>query len=314
MPPILPATRRRRDVSQDRASLSARGGTLGVVCGRYAASRSPEDLVEEITKEGLPVGAPSEVDREQLRPSFNVAPQQAVAAVLVPRAAAERSDARTDEDSDAQVDAHSPQARLRALRWGLVPSWAKDPKVGNRMINARVETVTEKPAYRSLVSSRRCLLPADGWYEWQVVPAERSPTGKARKQPFLMSRLDGGVVALAGLYSWWRDRSVVDDDDPAAWLGTATVLTTDAEPGLRAVHDRMPVVLPPEHWAAWVDRGVAAADALALVDGLPEGRFGAVPVSVAVGNVRNDSPALLARPDDSELVGVVDPGTGQLFG
>jgi putative SOS response-associated peptidase YedK len=204
--------------------------------------------------------------------------------------------------------------RLRAMRWGLVPSWAKDPSIGNRMINARVETVAEKPAYRSLVSSRRCLLPADGWFEWQTVPADRSPTGKARKQPFLMAPPEGGLVGLAGLYSWWRDRDVEDDDDPAAWLGTVTVLTTDAEPALRAVHDRMPVVLPPEHWPAWVSRDVPAEEAMALVGSLPEGRFAAVPVQAAVGNVRNDSPALLERPSDADLAGVVDPLTGQLFG
>ncbi len=273
------------------------------MCGRYAASRNPDDLVEEVIASGLPVAPPSEGDREALVPSYNVAPQQQVAAVMAPRA-----------DAGTGATADEAKARLRAMRWGLVPSWAKDPKVGNRMINARVETVTEKPAYRRLVGSRRCLLPADGWYEWQVVPPERSGTPKARKQPFFMSPVDGGLTGLAGLYSWWRDPDVADEADPAAWLGTVTVLTTDAEPGLRAVHDRMPVVLPAEHWAAWVDRDVPAADALALAAAVPEGRFAAVPVQAAVGNVRNDTPALLSRPDESALVGVVDPMTGQLFG
>ncbi len=275
------------------------------MCGRYAASRNPDDLVEEVSAAGLPVAPPAEDDRQALHPSYNVAPTQRVAAVMAPRPA-----------KDAPAEAQEPPgpARLRAMRWGLVPSWAKDPTVGNRMINARVETVAEKPSYRSLVSSRRCLLPADGWFEWQAVPADRSPTGKARKQPFLMAPPDGGLVGLAGLYSWWRDKDVADDDDPAAWLGTVTVLTTDAEPALRAVHDRMPVVLPPEDWAAWVSRDVPAEDALALVAALPEGRFAAVPVQAAVGNVRNDSPALLERPAEADLAGVVDPATGQLFG
>ena len=268
------------------------------MCGRYAASRDPDDLVEEIEAAGLPV-ALAEADRGALHPSFNVAPTQQVATVLSPRA---------DEGSEPGP------ARLRAMRWGLVPSWATDPKIGNRMINARVETVAEKPAFRSLVASRRCLLPADGWFEWQTVPAERSPAGKARKQPFFMSVPGGGLVALAGLYSWWRDPAVDDPDDPAAWLGTVTVLTTDAEPDLQAVHDRMPVVLPPERWSAWVSRDVAAPEALAVVATLPQGRFAAVPVQPAVGNVRNDSPALLARPADADLVGVVDPSTGALFG
>ncbi|WP_380168849.1 SOS response-associated peptidase [Jannaschia sp. R86511] len=291
------------------------------MCGRYAASRRPEDLVEEVEASGLPVSAPSEADREALAPRWNVAPTQPVAAVMAPRpddgsgsGGGSGSGSGSGSGGDGQAATGAPPARLRAMRWGLVPSWAKDPTVGNRMINARVETVTEKPAFRRLVGSRRCLLPADGWYEWQVVPAERSGTGKARKQPFFMSPLDGGLTGLAGLYSWWRDREVADDDDPAAWLGTVTVLTTAAEPGLRAVHDRMPVVLPAEHWAAWVDRDVPAADALAVVAELPQGRFGAVPVQAAVGNVRNDSPALLARPDADALVGVVDPATGQLLG
>lgn len=275
------------------------------MCGRYAASRNPDDLVEEVVASGLPVAPVADAVREALAPSFNVAPTQQVAAVMAPR---------TEEGAERPDPVDGRPARLRAMRWGLVPSWAKDPTIGNRMINARVETVTEKPAFRRLVGSRRCLLPADGWYEWQVVPAERSTTGKARKQPFFMSPLDGGLTGLAGLYSWWRDPDVADAEDPAAWLGTVTVLTTDAEPGLRAVHDRMPVVLPAEHWAAWVDRDVPAADALAFVGALPQGRFGAVPVAAAVGNVRNDTPALLARPEESDLVGAVDPMTGQVFG
>ncbi|WP_336923259.1 SOS response-associated peptidase [Aquipuribacter sp. SD81] len=270
------------------------------MCGRYAASRSPEDLVEEVLATGVEVAPPSPADREALRPSFNVAPQQQVAALVAPR-----------EDDEA---AGGAPARLRAMRWGLVPSWAKDPSVGNRMINARVETVGEKPAYRSLVGSRRCVLPADGWYEWQAVPAARSGTGKARKQPFFMSPPEGGVVGLAGLYSWWRDADVDDPEDPRAWLGTVTVLTTDAEDALRGVHDRMPVVLPTQAWGRWLDRGVPAADALGLLEDLPVGRFVPRPVQPAVGNVRNDSPALLERPADADLVGVVDPVTGELFG
>lgn len=271
------------------------------MCGRYAASRDPDDLVEEVTDAGVPVAVLTDTDREALKPSYNVAPTQQVAALMAARPV------------EGLPDPGAP-ARLRAMRWGLVPSWAKDPSVGNRMINARVETVAEKPSYRSLVGSRRCLLPADGWYEWQVVPADRSPTGKARKQPFFMAQPDGGLLALAGLYSWWRDKDVADDDDPAAWLGSVTVLTTDAEPALQAVHDRMPVVLPAEHWATWLDREVPAGTALDLLGHLPPDRFSAVPVSAAVGNVRNDSPALLARPDDADLVGVLDPGTGELFG
>ena len=243
-----------------------------------------------------------------LHASYNVAPTQPVATVLAPRPAPE-DDGRPDDGAEPAPP------RLRAMRWGLVPSWAKDPKIGNRMINARVETVAEKPSYRSLVASRRCLLPADGWFEWQTVPADRSPTGKARKQPFLMAPADGGLVGLAGLYSWWRDKDVADADDPAAWLGTVTVLTTDAEPALRAVHDRMPVVLPPEHWAAWVSRDVPAEEALALVGALPRGplRRGAGPGRGGQRPQRLARPCW-SRPPRASSAGVVDPMTGQLFG
>jgi putative SOS response-associated peptidase YedK len=303
---ILPVLAPARDVSR---TLSVRGGRLPVVCGRYAASRSPEDLVEEVLASGLPVAPVAAPDREALHASFNVAPQQQVATLLAPR-----PDGGADADADGGGSGSGSPARLRAMRWGLVPSWAKDPKVGNRMINARVETVTEKPAYRSLVGSRRCVLPADGWYEWQVVPAERSGTGKARKQPFFMAPPDGSLVGLAGLYSWWRVPDVEDPDDPAAWLGTVTVLTTDAEPSLQAVHDRMPVVLPAEHWRTWLDRDVPGPEALGLLAHLPTGRVVPRPVQPAVGNVRNDSPALLDAPAEADLRGVVDPVTGQLFG
>lgn len=282
------------------------------MCGRYAASRNPDDLVEEVVASGLPLASPADADREVLRPSYNVAPTTPVATVLAPRAAT-GGEAGGGTDAGDEANRDPGPARLRAMRWGLVPSWAKDPAVGSRMINARLETVTEKPAYRSLIGSRRCLLPADGWYEWQVVPAERSATGKARKQPFLMAPGEGGLIALAGLYSWWRNRDVAADDDPAAWLGTVTVLTTAAEPALRAVHDRMPVVLPATAWPTWLDRTVPATDARDLAHDLPTGRFAAVPVQTAVGNVRNDSAALLARPPDTDLVGVVDPQTGELF-
>lgn len=236
------------------------------MCGRYAASRNPDDLVEEVVSAGLPVRPPPPADAEALRPSYNVAPTMPVATVLVPRRSA--SDDRSLSDDDG---GDAPSARLRAMRWGLVPSWAKDVKVGNRMINARVETVLHKPAYRSLVGSRRCLLPAE-----------------------------------------WRDPGVADDD-PRAWLGSVTVLTTAAEPGLRAVHDRMPVVLQPELWADWLFPDVPAEQALTTAVGQPEGRFTARPVGSGVGNVRNDSPDLLAPLPTGALTGVVDPATGELY-
>ena len=268
------------------------------VCGRYAASRSPDDLVEEVVAAGLPVQPARPDDVAPLRPSYNVAPTTPVA-TLVP--------ARRDEGGGSDA-----AARLRAMRWGLVPSWAKDVKIGNRMINARVETVLEKPAFRSLVGGRRCLLPADGWYEWQVVPGERTG-GAARKQPFFMSAPQQPLLAIAGLHTWWRDPAVQDDDDPAAWVGSVTVLTTEAEPGLQAVHDRMPLVLQPGLWAQWLSPDVPAQEALDMAVGQAAGRFTARPVGTGVGNVRNDSPGLLDPVPLGALQGVVDPATGELY-
>ena len=128
---------------------------------------------------------------------------------------------------------------LRVVRWGLVPSWAKDTSIGSRMINARAETVAEKPSFRRAFARRRCLLPADGYYEWQVLAGEGS---KKVKQPYFIYRADGGPLAFAGLYELWRDRQF-PDGDPDAWLWTATIITTSAPDELGQIHDRMPMVI-----------------------------------------------------------------------
>ena len=176
------------------------------MCGRYASTRSPEDLAQLFrVTEWHP--------EEALEPSWNVAPTDDVWAVL------ERRPRGAGEDAP-------PARMLRPLRWGLVPSWAKDPRTGARLINARVETVHEKPAFRRAFVKRRCLLPADGVYEWEQVRDETS--GKVRKQPYFIHPEDGGVLALAGLYEFWRDPAVKDDDDPAAWLLSCTIITTEA--------------------------------------------------------------------------------------
>jgi putative SOS response-associated peptidase YedK len=146
------------------------------VCGRYAASRNPDDLVEEFELVEKP--------EESLPASYNVAPTQNVYAVV------ERAP-REEPEAD-------PVRALRVVRWGLVPSWAKDPKIGNRMINARMETVAEKPAYKRAFAKRRCLLPADGYFEWYGE--------KGSKQPFFIRPKDGGVMAMAGLYELWKDK------------------------------------------------------------------------------------------------------------
>ena len=140
------------------------------------------------------------------------------------------------------------ERRERALvtgRWGLVPSWAKDPSIGSRMINARAETVAEKPAFRRAFAKRRCLIPADGYYEWYTPTDPTAPvgrSGKPVKQPFFIHPADGSSLAMAGLYEWWRDPSR-DEGDPEAWRLTCTVITTDAADEIGRIHDRMPMTI-----------------------------------------------------------------------
>jgi putative SOS response-associated peptidase YedK len=245
------------------------------MCGRYASSRRPGDLIEEFEVVADRTPAP-------LEPDYNVAPTKEVYAVVErpPRAA------------DGSKSSEPPERQLRVLRWGLVPSWAKDPAIGNRMINARMETVAEKPAYRRAFASRRCLLPADGYFEWYPTE-EKTKAGKPRKQPFFIRPKDGGVLAMAGLYEIWRDPTR-DEDDPERFRWTCTVLTTEAEDTLGRIHDRMPLMVERERWGSWLDAGISAKDDLLslLVPAAP-GRLEAFPVSRAVGNVKNNGPELV---------------------
>ncbi|POX62819.1 DUF159 family protein [Streptomyces sp. Ru62] len=242
------------------------------MCGRYVSTRSPQDLAQVFHVTEWPT-------TEALAPNWNVAPTDDVWAVL------ERTP-RKDGDGAA------PVRELRALRWGLVPSWAKDPKTGARMINARVETVHEKPAYRRAFLTRRCLLPADGFYEWQ--PIKDPATGKVRKQPYFIHPEDDQVMALAGLYEYWRDPAVTQDDDPAAWLMTCTIITTDATDAAGRVHPRMPLALTEDHYESWLDPAHQDPDELRALLGQPAGgHLDARPVSTAVNDVRNNGPQLL---------------------
>ena len=187
--------------------VSAVRGRLARMCGRYAATANPDDLVEEF-----------EVDADQtggeLQPRYNLAPTDPAPVVVE----------RTPKDEPEA----SPERTLRLLTWGLVPSWAKDRSVGNRMINARADTVLEKPAYKRAALARRCLVPADGWYEWQKSPTAIDAKGKPRRQPFFTRLADGERLAFAGLFEFWRDDSR-PDGDPLAWLTTYAIITTEAE-------------------------------------------------------------------------------------
>jgi putative SOS response-associated peptidase YedK len=239
------------------------------MCGRYASSRRPEDLVEEFEID-------KSVVKETLAPDYNVAPTKQVYAVVE----------RTPEE------AGEPERQLRTVKWGLVPFWAKDPAIGNKMINARMETVAEKPAFKQPFAKRRCLLPADGYFEWYPTE-QKTKAGKPLKQPFFIRPKDGSSMAMAGLYEIWRDPTR-SDDDPQRFLWTATVLTTTAEDAVGHIHDRMPLVVEPHRWKQWLDPQTKDKDALLslLVPAAP-GLLEAYPVSTAVNSVRNNGPELL---------------------
>jgi putative SOS response-associated peptidase YedK len=243
------------------------------MCGRYAASRDPSALVEEFGVEVPPLA--------DLPPRYNIAPTNEVYVV---------------RDGKPDVTGHHPR-RLDIARWGLVPSWAKDPSIGNRMINARAETVAEKPSYKRALASRRCLLPADGFYEWQA--QELTAAGKKPpKQPYFLHPADGTGLAMAGLYEWWRDKAIEDDEDPRAWLLSTTIITTSARDEVGRIHDRMPVAVLPEQRDAWLDPQTPGTEILGeLLAPTPSGFWDIYPVSTAVNSVRNQGPQLLEPVD-----------------
>jgi putative SOS response-associated peptidase YedK len=240
------------------------------MCGRYASSRRPEDLVEEFDIADMRIPAALEAD-------YNVAPTKEVYAVV------ERPPSK---ESDVP-----PERQLRVLTWGLVPSWAKDPSIGNRMINARMETVAEKPAYKRAFAVRRCLLPADGYFEWYPTE-ELTKAGKPRKQPFFIRPKDHGILAMAGLYEIWRDPTK-DEDDPDRFRWTCTVITTDAEDAVGHIHDRMPLMVERDRWSTWLDPRQPQDGLLDLLVPAAPGALEAYPVSAMVSNVRNNGPELL---------------------
>ena len=243
------------------------------MCGRYAASANPDDLVEEFEAVVRP--------EESLGPDYNVAPTKKVYAVM---------DRRPRGEPDA-----APRRELAVVTWGLVPSWAKDPSIGSRMINARMETVAEKPAFKRAFAKRRCLLPADGYYEWYTpTDGPRGKNGKPLKQPFFIHPADGGILAMAGLYELWRDPTRADDD-PLAWRMTTTVLTTTAEDAVGMIHDRMPLFVERDRWHDWLDPALdgTTSDLTALLVPAAPGRLDAYPVSRAVNAVRNNGPELI---------------------
>lgn len=233
------------------------------MCGRFAASASTEDIIETF--------AIDDVVDEPL-PTFNAAPTDPVPAVVE----------RIDKATDAVV------RKLVTPRWGLVPSWSKDPRSGARMINARAETVASKPAFRKAFASRRCLIPADGYYEWT---STTGPDGKPAKQPWFIHPAGGGPLVMAGLYEFWKDPALGGD---APWLTTCTIITTQTTDALGHIHDRMPMTILPGDWGAWLDPRLTDADGVHALLHAPQGaEVESFKVAPLVNNVRNDGPELV---------------------
>ena len=220
-----------------------------IMCGRYTLSMPIVLVAEEL---GL--------DRPEfeVEPRYNIAPTQRL-----------------------PVFAQDQPNRLQIMRWGLIPSWAKDPSVGGKMINARAETLADKPAFRQALQQRRCLIPADGFYEWQA-----TGLGKIPQHIHLVGR---HLITFGGLWDEWRD-----GEDRA--LRSFTVITTAPNALMATIHDRMPLIITPENRAQWLDSATPMTDLQALMSPLPDGMLSADPVGDLVNSPRNEGPDLLQPP------------------
>ena len=228
------------------------------MCGRYTIAK-PSRVVA--------VFAPRTIKADISRPRYNIAPMQQVPVVTG------RGEERT----------------LRDCQWGLVPGWARDPSVGNRMINARIETVAVKPAYRTAFLHGRCLIPADGFYEWQKT--------RAGKKPIRIHALDNEPFAFAGLYSAWSG------DGSTQVLLSCVILTREADDFMAQVHNRMPVILPEALWEAWTDPSGTAETILQRVVAEPFGRkLVMTRVSDLVNSPANDSEQCIAPAGDGSFL------------
>jgi putative SOS response-associated peptidase YedK len=248
------------------------------MCGRFISTTAAADLAEQFGVD--------EVVVEDDVPDYNVAPR---AEVLVVRQRPAKDD--------------RPERReLSRVRWGLVPSWAKDPGMGDRLINARAETIAEKPAYRRAFAKRRCIIPADGFYEWKVVappttPPQTKKGARPKKQPMLIHRRDEQPMAFAGICEVWKVPDGLDVDGAAdGWLVSCAIVTTSANDLLAPIHDRMPVVLPASVWDDWLDPSEHDLGALAaLLRPAPDEWFDVYPVSTRVNKADNNDPLLLTE-------------------
>lgn len=227
------------------------------MCGRFVSATPPDQIAAYFGTE-----APEAL----LEASYNVAPTNDVYAVL-------------SDGTARHVD---------AFHWGFVPMWAKDPKIGAKMINARAESLAEKNAYKAAFRRRRCLIPADGFYEWQK---RADAPAKAKKQPFYIHRVDGEPIAFAGLWEVWKGPN--KDQEP---LRSCTIITTTPNETMAKIHDRMPVILPASVWDTWLDRDNDDLELLGkLLVPCPSELLAVHTISTEVNNVRSKGPELIAE-------------------
>ncbi|MFZ7128166.1 MAG: SOS response-associated peptidase [Desulfobacterales bacterium] len=223
------------------------------MCGRFVGYRSLEEMRRQFR-----------IDRveAEISPNYNVAPTQEVLSII--------------REEDGNI--------LRRLHWGLIPFWARDTSIGARMINARAETVAEKPAFRNAFRKRRCLIPADGFYEWKKE--------KSGKQPLLITLPDEAPFAFAGLWETWDEKGKADP------IHSCTILTTEASRSIRDIHDRMPVILKADAHAEWLDPGRQDVDLVEILKSRTHTEFKARPVSKTVNSVKNNSRELIGQADE----------------
>ena len=222
------------------------------MCGRYTLHHSPEEIEERFDVEP---------EEEWLSPRYNIAPSQIVPVI------------RHAQSGDSR-------RQMIGCRWGLIPYWAKDPKIGNNLINAKAETIAEKPSFKQPFQKRRCLIPADGFYEWRK-------QGKAPSQPMYVRRRDGALFAFAGLWEQWKSPE-------GAAVETCTIITVEPNELLSTIHHRMAAILRPDDERAWLDPKSKVDDLLQILRPYESDLLEAIPVSRAVNSPAHESPELIA--------------------
>ena len=243
------------------------------MCGRYVSASSPQQIADYFGATSVSESLVESDGTPAVEANFNVAPSVQVPAIRN----------------------HDGERHLETFRWGLIPSWAKSKNIGFKMINARSETVASKNSFRAAAKRRRCILPADAFYEWT---AEADPDGgkKPKKQPWCIQRADGDPFAFAGLYEFWRDPEGGEDGEEAPLIVSCTVLTREANEAMAPIHDRMPVMLAPNRWDAWMDpSNEDIVGLLATIDPVPSELLAIHPVSTAVNNSRSRGAELTHR-------------------